>query len=312
MRKLVKLVCGFALILGLGACSSEKNSNDNTVSSSSDVTVVKVGVCGSSNYVWNAVQKVLDEQGEKILIQLVEFDAYNLPNEALNSGEIDLNAFQHKAYLQSEINQNGYKLSVLADTVIAPLTLYSHAYASVDEIKNAAKNSDTALQIGVPNDGTNLSRAIKLLEAQGFIKVKKEAGYTPELSDVEDYLYNIEIVPVAANTLPATLDDFAASTINGTYAVPAGLNSLEDGLARESVSDDVDNPYVNVLVVREGEENKEVFKKIADAYHTTLPAAFIIEYNKGASIPAFDYDENYEVSETFVEDIIKYVSPLAK
>ncbi|MCI6373924.1 MAG: MetQ/NlpA family ABC transporter substrate-binding protein [Clostridiales bacterium] len=101
-------------------------------------TVVTVGVCGANNDQWKAVQKVLDEENAGIYIELVEFDAYNLPNEALNSGEIDLNAFQHKAYLNKDAQANGYDLTVIGDTLIAPLTLYSEKYDSLDALKEAA------------------------------------------------------------------------------------------------------------------------------------------------------------------------------
>ena len=105
---------------------------------SSGKTVVKVGVCGANNNQWLAVQKVLDEKNANIEIKLVEFDAYNLPNEALNSGEIDLNAFQHKAYLKNDSTANGYDLVAIGDTLIAPLTLYSEKFDSLDALKEAA------------------------------------------------------------------------------------------------------------------------------------------------------------------------------
>ena len=101
-------------------------------------TVVKVGVCGANNDQWLAVQKVLDEQGANIYIELVEFDAYNLPNEALNSGDIDLNSFQHKAYLAKEVDSQGYEIETIFDTLMAPLTLYSKQFDSVDALKEAA------------------------------------------------------------------------------------------------------------------------------------------------------------------------------
>ena len=97
-----------------------------------------VGVCGANNDQWKAVQKVLDDENAGIYIELVEFDAYNLPNEALNSGEVDLNAFQHKAYLNKDASTNGYDLTIIADTLIAPLTLYSQKYDSLDALKEAA------------------------------------------------------------------------------------------------------------------------------------------------------------------------------
>ena len=100
--------------------------------------MVKVGVCGANNDQWKAVQQVLDEQNAGIYIELVEFDAYNLPNEALHSGEVDLNAFQHKAYLNNDAGKNGYDVVAIGDTLIAPLTLYSQNFDSVDAIKEAA------------------------------------------------------------------------------------------------------------------------------------------------------------------------------
>lgn len=101
-------------------------------------TVVKVGVCGASNDQWKAVQKVLDEENANIYIELVTFDAYTLPNEALNSGDIDLNAFQHKAYLKNDSTANGYDLKVIGDTLIAPLGLYSRKVSTLQELKNLA------------------------------------------------------------------------------------------------------------------------------------------------------------------------------
>ncbi|MBQ1401952.1 MAG: hypothetical protein IIY90_01445 [Oscillospiraceae bacterium] len=109
-----------------------------TVFSKEGKQVVTVGVCGSANDQWQAVQKVLDDENSGIYIELVEFDAYNLPNEALNSGEIDLNAFQHKAYLKSDSTANGYNLVAIGDTLIAPLTLYSEKFDSLDALKEAA------------------------------------------------------------------------------------------------------------------------------------------------------------------------------
>ena len=109
-------------------------------SSKEGKTVVKIGVCGgvNNNEQWIATQKVLDDEGANIYIELVEFDAYNLPNEALNSGDIDLNAFQHKAYLAKDCGANGYDLTVIGDTLIAPLCIYSEKYDSIDAIKEAA------------------------------------------------------------------------------------------------------------------------------------------------------------------------------
>ena len=271
---------------------------------------VRVGVCGANNDQWKAVQYVLDQQNSGIEIELVEFSAYNLPNEALNSGDIDLNAFQHKAYLNNDAKQNGYKLAVIGDTLIAPLTLYSRKYKSVDEIKTAAGKNGTksvkadALKIAIPSDGTNLSRGIKLLEAAGLIEVNPSAGYTPELKDITKYVYNIEVVPQTANTLPQTLDDYAGATINGTYAIPAGFIPSRDGLIIEKQSENGDNPYVNVIVARAADVNNEVYKKVVEAYQSQVVAEYIISKFSEAFFPSFEYSQ---VSATKAAQTVKTV-----
>ena len=111
---------------------------DNYKSDKAGKTVVKIGVCGSANEYLNAVQYQLDQNGANIYIEAIVFDAYNLPNEALNSGDIDLNAFQHKAYLNKEIAANGYKIEPICDTLIAPLSLYSKKASGIDQLKELA------------------------------------------------------------------------------------------------------------------------------------------------------------------------------
>ena len=108
--------------------------------------------------------------------------------------------------------------------------------------------SSEPVKIGIPSDATNGGRGLLLLEKAGLIEVDDKAGWTPELKDVTKYKYNIEIVPTQANTLVSTLDDFGAATINGTYAIPAGLKPKKDGLITEVQEVGSDNPFINVLV----------------------------------------------------------------
>ena len=164
------------------------------------------------------------------------------------------------------------------------------------------------LQIGIPDDGTNLSRGIKLLETAGLITVDPEAGYTPEIADIPGNLYNVEVVPVQANTLPSTLDDFAASTINGTYAIPNGLIPSRDGLIIEKQSESGDNPYVNIIAARAADVENEVYKKVVAAYQTQLVAEFLLVNYKEAFFPAFDYDSNITLTEEEANELISYTS----
>ena len=165
--------------------------------------------------------------------------------------------------------------------------------------------------IGIPDDGTNLSRGIKLLETAGFIEVDPAAGYTPEIKDVTKYIYDIEIMPVSANTLTSTLTDFAASTINGTYAIPFGLIPSENGLIIEKQSEAGDNPYVNIIAARAADAENETFKTIVAAYQTQYVAQFLLVNYKEAFFPAFDYDPNFTVEDGWTDSVIAYESDKA-
>lgn len=176
-------------------------------------------------------------------------------------------------------------------------------------------NSNTVsadpIKIGIPDDATNGGRGIKLLEAAGLITVDPAAGWVPELKDVTDYLYNIEIVPTQANTLPATLDDFGGATINGTYAIPTGLVPSRDGLIIESQSDASgagENPFVNVIVARSADKDNETYKAIVDAFHSDVVGQYLVAKYQEAFVPAFDYTDTDKSNEDLVAEIDAYKS----
>ena len=165
--------------------------------------------------------------------------------------------------------------------------------------------------IGVPDDATNQARAIKLLETAGLIEVDPAAGYSPEIKDITKYIYNVEVTPVSANTLTSTLEDFAASTINGTYAVPYGLRPSRDALIIESQSEDGSNPYVNVIVARTADAENETYKAVFAAYQTQLVAEYLLGKYTEAYFPAFPYDATAEISESLNAEIDEYTSDKA-
>ena len=171
--------------------------------------------------------------------------------------------------------------------------------------------SAETLQIGIPDDGTNLSRGIKLLETAGLITVNPDAGYTPELADITGAIYDVEVVPVQANTLPSTLADFGASTINGTYAIPFGLIPSRDGLIIEKQSEAGDNPYVNIIVARSADAENPLYKTIVEAYQTQLVAEFLLVNYSEAFFPAFDYDANITLTPDEAQAIVEYKSDKA-
>ena len=188
--------------------------------------------------------------------------------------------------------------------------IFALALALVLALTTAAAAADT-LQIGIPDDGTNLSRGIKLLETAGLITVNPEAGYTPEIADITGYLYNVEVVPVQANTLPSTLSDFGASTINGTYAIPYGLIPSKDDLIIEKQSESGDNPYVNIIVARTADKDNETYATIVKAYQTQAVAEFLLVNYEEAFFPAFPYDENIALTKEQAQEIVEYTSDAA-
>ena len=166
--------------------------------------------------------------------------------------------------------------------------------------KAAAKASGAAVKIGIPDDATNGGRAIKLLEAAGLIEVDPAAGYTPETKDITKYLYNIEVVPAQANTLPSTLDDYGACVINGTYAIPQGLVPSKDALIVEKQdTGSAENPYVNVIVARSADKDNETYKKVVDAFQTQYVGDYIVAKYSEAFIPSFSaYDASKQEDNT--------------
>ena len=171
----------------------------------------------------------------------------------------------------------------------------------------AAASAET-LQIGIPDDGTNLARGIKLLETAGLITVDPAAGYTPELADITGYIYDVDVTPVQANTLPSTLADFGASTIKGTYAIPYGLIPSRDGLIIEKQSEEGDNPYVNIIAARTQDVDNALYLKVVEAYQTQLVAEFLLVNYKEAFYPAFEYNNEISLTEEEAKEIVEYQS----
>ena len=249
-------------------------------SSKKDKTVVKVGVCGANNDQWRAVQKVLDDEGANIYIELVEFDAYNLPNEALNSGEIDMNAFQHHAYFNNEVSTNGYDLTAIGDTYIVAMNIYTAKGLTIDD---ALASTDT-LKIAVPNDLTNEGRALKLLESAGFFTIDPEAGASPEISDITDYKVPVEFVEVDANLVYSVIQDVDLAVINGNYALDSGLTA-DDAIFKES--EYADNSYYCLIAVRTEDAENPVYKRIVEAYQTQDTIDIYNDEFKGFFVPAW-------------------------
>ena len=282
MKKSFITVLGLtlALALGLTACSSGTSEETTTEDGK---TIVKVGVVGEYNAQWDTVNGLLADDG--IEVELVKFTDYAAPNRALNDGEIDLNAFQHKAFLANDVQQNGYEIEAIGDTIIAPLSIYNNKdkISSVEEIKDGDI-------IAIPSDLTNGGRALKLLEKAGLIECDPAKGYVPTKADITKYNVQIEILEAESATLANLLPDCTAALINGGNAFTAGLNPANDAIFTEDVNPETNEAtpdLINVIAARSADVDNEVYKKVVDAYHTEEVRQTIEEAYQGAFICAW-------------------------
>lgn len=226
-----------------------------------DEVTVKLGVVGAVyEDLWKPAQDKLKDEG--INLEIVQFSDYVTPNNALNNGDIDLNAFQHEIYLNTEVQQYNYAIEPAGYTFIIPLNLYSNKVKSVDEIKDG----DT---IAIPDDLTNGGRALKVLAAAGLIELKSDASFSPTLDDIAKYNKQITIKELKANTIPSTLDDVTAGIINGNYALDFGLKTDDAIFKDTSVNEE---KYWNLVAARisdlQDESKKEIFTKVIKAFQS--------------------------------------------
>ena len=290
-KKLFATLTIISAALLLSACGGSSEAADTSAAAESsaeasadgETTIVTVGVVGAYNDHWDVVNELLAPEG--IQVELVHFSDYGTPNRALNDGEIDLNSFQHKAFLKNDIETAGYELTAIADTLIAPLSIYNNKdkIQSIDDIKDGDI-------IAIPSDRTNGGRALKLLEAAGLIVCDPETGSMPTVADITTYNKEIEIIEAESATLANLLPDCAAAVINGGNAFTAGLNPSVDAIFTEDVDPET-NPNVsdliNVIVARTADKDNEVYKKVVEAFQTDEVREAILENYDGAFIPAF-------------------------
>ncbi len=280
MKKLLQIILTFSLLLGLAACGSNSSSSqDSSDEPKVETTIVKVGVVGAYNDQWDTVNELLKD--ENIQVELVFFNDYATPNRALNDGDIDMNAFQHHAYLDNEVNEYGYDIVAIGDTLIAPLAVFNNKekISSVEDFKDGDI-------IAIPSDATNGGRALKILEEIGLIECDPNAGYLPTVADITKYNVQIEIRELESAMLASILPDVTAALINGGNAYTAGLNASEDTIYVEKIGDDVDR-LKNLIAVRTADQDNEVYKKIVEAYQTDAVAKTLEEAYKGAFLPAW-------------------------
>ena len=257
-RRIFALALAIALLaLALTGCGSK----DNGSAADGDTVTVKLGVVGAIyDDIWKPAQEALKAEG--INLEIVQFSDYVTPNNALANGEIDLNAFQHRIYLQGEIANYGYEIQNIGNTFIAPMSLFSSKISSVSELKDGDI-------IAIPDDLTNGGRALKVLESAGIITLNPAAGFNPTLDDIQTYNIGVTIKELKANVIVSALPDVTAAIVNNNYALDFGLSASDAIFADDRL--DIED-YWNLIAARTADLSDpgkvEIFRKVVEAYQS--------------------------------------------
>ena len=268
----ILIILTIALLGVFAIISCEKSSNKEN-------NIVRVGFYTDSEYqIWNPVVSNLAKEG--ITVELVSFANTRMPNQALNNGDIDLNAFQHHAYLNDEVSNLGYDIVAIADTYISAMNIYSKNISNVSELKKGDK-------VAIPNDPSNEGRALKVLEAAGLIKVKPEVGDLPSISDIIENPLGLNILAVEIGSVPSYLTEVACAVINDHVAIDFGLNPGSDYIFQDNPSIYSGNAFVNLIAARTEDKDKEIYKKIIKAYQSEAVEEIYANNFKGSYLPTW-------------------------
>ncbi len=292
MKLTSKIALALGLIVTLTACGSGEDKKEETpkeevktetketgdTAKSSDPINIKIGVVGEFNEVLEEVIKRYEE-GTGNTAELVKFADYNQPNEALASGDIDLNAFQHHKFLNEFNEDRGSDLVAIGDTMLAPIALYSNKVKSLEELPEEAK-------IALPNDPSNGSRALFLLQDAGLIKVEGEPGDIIGLENITENSKNLELIEMDASETARSLDDVDCAIVNDTFALDSGLDKDTSIYTEDPKSDSV-KQYINIIAARKEDENNENYKEFVKYYQTEETKQDFETYTKGSWIPAW-------------------------
>lgn len=255
-----------AYLLLLNACGNAEENDPNHI---------RVGITsGLEQEIAEAAKKEAKEK-YGLDVELVTFNDYVIPNEALNNGEIDVNAFQHVPYLEEQSRQRGYQLAVVGRTFVYPIVAYSKKIKDISELQDGST-------VAIPNDPTNSGRSLLLLQKNGLLKLKGDVGLLPKVTDIVENPKQLKILEIEAPQLPAVLEDrqIVMAVINNNFAAQAGLDAEKFGLLKE----DGASPYVNVIVARADNKDVEKVKNFVKAYQSEAVEKAAGKIFKGGAI----------------------------
>ena len=273
-KKVLAIVLAAALgVIGLAGCGGSDGTQQG------ETVKIKVGATASPHAeILEAIKEDLAAEG--IEMEIITFNDYVQPNTALDNGELDANYFQHLPYMESFNEEKGTKLVSLGSVHYEPMAIYGGKTKSLDELKEGAT-------IAVPNDTTNEGRALVLLQEQGLITLKEDAGLEATKADIVSTKGNYQIEEIEAAQLPKSLGDVDIAVINGNYAIQNGL-SLADALAMEDKDSEATKAYKNLVAVREGDEERPELLALYKALTGEKAKQFMEEKYQGSVVPYAD------------------------
>ena len=273
-KKILALALAGVLVVGaLTGCGSSKSESSEKKTDDKKITVA-ASVTPHAEILEEA-KTLLKDKGYELEVKV--FDDYVQPNNVVESGEFDANYFQHVPYLEQFNEEKGTHLVVAGKIHYEPFGIYP---GTKKDLKDIAKGD----KIAVPNDTTNEARALLLLQDNGIIKLKDGAGIKATVNDIEENPNNIEIVELEAAQVPRVVNEVAYVVLNGNYALEANYTVKKDALAYEKSDSEAAKTYVNVIAVKEGNENSEKIKALVDVLKSDSIKKFINEKYDGAVI----------------------------
>ena len=279
MKKLVEAALTGALVLGTIVTTAVFAEDDKKITVAASAT--------PHAEILEQAKPLLEEQGYELEVEV--FNDYVQPNEVVESGDFDANYFQHIPYLESFNEEKGTHLVIAGGIHYEPFGIYPGTKDSLDDIADGDS-------IAVPNDTTNEARALLLLQDNGIITLKEGAGLSATVNDIAENPYNVEIVELEAAQVARVVDETAYVVLNGNYALEAGYSVAKDALAYEKSDSEAAKTYVNVIAVKEGNENSDKIKALVDVLKSDEIKNYINETYDGAVIP-FEEDTAEDAAE---------------
>lgn len=279
MKKTLRKLFAAALVgaLSVSMLAGCGSSNGDSKKDSAENKTIKVAASATPHAeILEYAKTALKEKGYDLEVTI--FDDYVKPNEVVESGEFDANYFQHEPYLNSFNEEKGTHLVIAGKIHYEPFGIYPGTKKSLDDIADG----DT---IAVPNDTTNEARALLLLQDNGIIKLKDGAGINATVNDIEENPHNIEIIELEAAQVARVVDETSFVVLNGNYALQAGFSVSKDALAYETSDSEAAKTYVNVIAVKEGNENNEAIKALVDVLKSDDVKKYINDTYDGAVLP---------------------------